>query len=131
MMIHNARDNISENSAQHTDALALAEQMLFYWYFWLPGSTAEERAASSDAHCTLQHLINKERSVPIGTGLERLTELAKGMHSGYIVFTSVPLADNLLQIDFFHTIRREIVGWLVLEEMEGYYCIHHMELDAF
>lgn len=61
-------DNIFENSAQQTDALTLAEQVLTFWHFWLPGVTPDECQGRALAASTLRGLIEKERSIPIGDG---------------------------------------------------------------
>ena len=59
-------DNIFENSAQQ-DALTLAEQVLTFWHFWLPGVTPDECQVRALAASTLRGLIEKERSIPLGT----------------------------------------------------------------
>ncbi len=124
-------DNIFENSAQQTDALTLAEQVLAFWHFWLPGVTPDECQGRALAANTLRGLIEKERSIPIGTGLERFTELAKGIYSGYIVLMPVSPFGKIIRVDFFHTIRREIVGSLTFEQANGYLRGKVIELKVF
>ncbi len=124
-------DNIFENSAHQTDALTLAEQVLTFWHFWLPGVTPDECQVRALAASTLRGLIEKERSIPIGTGLERFTELAKGIYSGYIVLMPVSTFGKVIRVDFFHTIQREIVGSLVFEQADGYLRVKVVELKVF
>ena len=123
-------DNIFENSAQQ-DALTLAEQVLTFWHFWLPGVTPDECQGRALAASTLRGLIEKERSIPIGTGLERFTELAKGIYSGYIVLMPVSTFGKVIRVDFFHTIRRESVGSLTFEQTDGYLKVKVVELKVF
>ena len=80
---------------------------------------------------TLQALIEKERNAPVGTGLERLTELAKGLYSGYIVFTPIKLSKRKIRVEFFHTIRRKIIGSIVFGREDGCFRIHSMAFDTF
>ncbi|RKJ28263.1 hypothetical protein D7X33_42680, partial [Butyricicoccus sp. 1XD8-22] len=68
---------------------------------------------------------------PIGTGLERFTELAKGIYSGYIVLMPVSTFGKVIRVDFFHTIRREIVGSLTFEQTDGYLKVKVVELKVF
>ena len=83
------------------------------------------------AYRTLQALIEKERNALVGTGLERLTELAKGIHSGYIVFTPIKLSKHKIRVEFFHTIRQEIIGSIVFGREDGCFRIHSMIFDTF
>ena len=131
-------DNINENSASNTmdwkNRLDHAEATLKEQFFSsLPdeGPFESERVRRVKAFNTLQSLIDKERNAPVGTELERLTELAKGIHSGYIVFLPLKVGKNRVQVEFFHTIRREIIGNIVFERKDGYFRIKSMMFDAF
>lgn len=94
----------------------------------LPPDECQGRALAAS---TLRGLIEKERSIPIGTGLERFTELAKGIYSGYIVLMPVSTFGKVIRVDFFHTIQREIVGSLVFEQADGYLRVKVVELKVF
>ena len=127
------RDNISENSTSDSiqpDTLAQAEAALWK-YFGVDIAVGGDYPQRLAAYRTLQALIEKERNVPIGTGLERLIELAKGIHSGYIVFTPVTLSKRKIRVEFFHTIRREIIGSIIFGLEDGYFRIHSMAFDTF
>lgn len=130
-------DNISENPTPDIMqlvspgwALNNAEAMLKK-YLALDIGAAEDYNERMSAYSALQLLIEKERSTPVGTGLERLIELARGVHSGYIVFTPVKLSKQVLQVEFFHTIRREFIGRMTFKKEAGAYRIRSMAFDAF
>jgi len=130
-------DNISENPALDVTrpaapgwALDNAEAMLKK-YLALDIGAGEDYNERMAAYFTLQLLIEKERNPPVGTGLERLAELARGIHSGYIVFTPVKLSKHVLRVEFFHTIRREIIGNMRFRQEAGAYRIQSMMFDAF
>ena len=130
-------DNIFENSAlKHVQPLAqddtLSQAEAALWkYFELDLCVGEDYQQRLAAYQTLQALIEKERNAPVGTGLERLTELAKGLYSGYIVFTPIKLSKRKIRGEFFHTIRREIIGSIIFGLEDGYFRIHSMAFDTF
>ena len=133
MIIDNTSDIIFENSTAaeaQPDALTQAESALWK-YFGLDFSVGGDYPQRFAAYRTLQALIEKERNAPTGTGLERLTELAKGLYSGYIVFTPIKLSKHKIQVEFFHTIRREIIGSIVFGREDGCFRIHSMAFDTF
>ena len=126
-------DKIFENSAAaeaQPDALTQAESALWK-YFGLDFSVGGDYPQRFAAYRTLQALIEKERNAPTGTGLERLTELAKGLYSGYIVFTPIKLSKHKIRVEFFHTIRQEIIGSIVFGREDGCFRIHSMAFDTF
>ena len=126
-------DNIFKNSASagaQPDALTQAESVLWK-YFGLDFSVGGDYPQRLAAYRTLQALIEKERNTLVGTGLERLTELAKGLYSGYIVFTPVKLSQRKIRVEFFHTIRQEIIGSIVFGQENGCFRIHSMVFDTF
>ena len=126
-------DNIFENSAAagaQPDALTQAESALWK-YFGLDFSVGGDYPQRFAAYRTLQALIEKERNASVGTGLERLTELAKGLYSGYIVFTPIKLSKHKIRVEFFHTIRQEIIGSIVFGREDGCFRIHSMAFDTF
>ena len=126
-------DKIFENSAAaeaQPDALTQAESALWK-YFGLDFSVGGAYPQRFAAYRTLQALIKKERNAPVGTGLERLTELVKGLYSGYIVFTPIKLSKRKIRVEFFHTIRREIIGSIIFGLEDGYFRIHSMAFDTF
>ena len=101
-------DKIFENSAANQtlpptqeDALSQAESALWK-YFALDLCVGGDYPQRLAAYRTLQALIEKERNIPVGTGLERLEKLAKGLHSGYIVFTPIKLSKRKVRVEFFH-----------------------------
>ena len=133
MIIDNTSDNIFENSTAaeaQPDALTQAESALWK-YFGLDFSVGGDYPQRFAAYRTLQALIEKERNAPTGTGLERLTELAKGLYSGYIVFTPIKLSKHKIRVEFFHTIRQEIIGSIVFGREDGCFRIHSMIFDTF
>ena len=126
-------DKIFENSTAaeaQPDALTQAESALWK-YFGLDFSVGGDYPQRFAAYRTLQALIEKERNAPVGTGLERLTELAKGLYSGYIVFTPIKLSKHKIRVEFFHTIRQEIIGSIVFGREDGCFRIHSMIFDTF
>ena len=126
-------DKIFENSTAaeaQPDALTQAESALWK-YFGLDFSVGGDYPQRFAAYRTLQALIEKERNAPIGTGPERLTELAKGLYSGYIVFTPIKLSKHKIRVEFFHTIRQEIIGSIVFGREDGCFRIHSMIFDTF
>ena len=130
-------DKIFKNSAANQtpplaqeDALSQAESALWK-YFALDLCVGGDYPQRLTAYRTLQALIEKERNALVGTGLERLTELAKGIHSGYIVFTPIKLSKRKIRAEFFHTIRREIIGSIVFGREDGCFRIHSMAFDTF
>ena len=126
-------DKIFENSTAaeaQPDALTQAESALWK-YFGLDFSVGGDYPQRFAAYRTLQALIEKERNAPIGTGPERLTELAKGLYSGYIVFTPIKLSKHKIRVEFFHTIRQEIIGSIVFGREDGCFRIHSMAFDTF
>ena len=133
MIIDNTSDNIFENSTAaeaQPDALTQAESALWK-YFGLDFSVGGDYPQRFAAYRTLQALIEKERNAPVGTGLERLTELAKGLYSGYIMFTPIKLSKRKIQVEFFHTIRQEIIRSIVFGREDGCFRIHSMVFDTF
>ena len=130
-------DNIFENSAlKHVQPLAqedtLSQAEAALWkYFELDLCVGEDYPQRLATYRTLQALIKKERNAPVGTGLERLTELAKGLYSGYIVFTPIKLSKHKIRVEFFHTIRQEIIGSIVFGREDGCFRIHSMAFDTF
>ena len=133
MIIDNTSDIIFENSTAaeaQPDALTQAESALWK-YFGLDFSVGGDYPQRFAAYRTLQALIEKERNAPTGTGLERLTELAKGLYSGYIVFTPIKLSKHKIRVEFFHTIRQEIIGSIVFGREDGCFRIHSMIFDTF
>ena len=133
MIIDNTSDNIFENSTAaeaQPDALTQAESALWK-YFGLDFSVGGDYPQRFAAYRTLQALIEKERNAPTGTGLERLTELAKGLYSGYIVFTPIKLSKRKIRVEFFHTIRQEIIGSIVFGQENGCFRVHSMVFDIF
>ena len=133
MIIDNTPDNIFENftaAEAQPDALTQAESALWK-YFGLDFSVGGDYPQRLAAFRTLQALIEKERNAPVGTGLERLTELAKGLYSGYIVFTPIKLSKRKIRVEFFHTIRQEIIGSIVFGREDGCFRIHSMAFDTF
>ena len=133
MIIDNTSDIIFENSTAaeaQPDALTQAESALWK-YFGLDFSVGGDYPQRLAAYRTLQALIEKERNAPVGTGLERLTELAKGLYSGYIVFTPIKLSKHKIRVEFFHTIRQEIIGSIVFGQENGCFRVHSMVFDIF
>ena len=133
MIIDNTSDIIFENSTAaeaQPDALTQAESALWK-YFGLDFSVGGDYPQRLAAYRTLQALIEKERNAPVGTGLERLTELAKGIYSGYIVFTPIKLSKRKIRVEFFHTIRQEIIGSIVFGQENGCFRVHSMVFDIF
>ena len=133
MIIDNTSDIIFENSTAaeaQPDALTQAESALWK-YFGLDFSVGGDYPQRFAAYRTLQALIEKERNAPIGTGLERLTELAKGLYSGYIVFTPIKLSKHKIRVEFFHIIRQEIIGSIVFGQEDGCFRVHSMVFDTF
>ena len=130
-------DNIFENSALNhaqplaqEDTLSQAEAALWK-YFALDLCVGGDYPQRLAAYRTIQALIEKERNTPVGTGLERLEELAKGLHSGYIVFTPIKLSNRKVRVEFFHAIRREIIGSIIFGLEDGYFRIHSLAFDTF
>ena len=130
-------DKIFKNSAANQtpplaqeDALSQAESALWK-YFALDLCAGGDYPQRLAAYRTLQALIEKERNAPVGTGLERLTELAKGLYSGYIMFTPIKLSKRKIRAEFFHTIRQEIIGSIIFGREDGCFRIHSMVFDTF
>ena len=133
MIIDNTSDIIFENSTAaeaQPDALTQAESALWK-YFGLDFSVGGDYPQRLAVYRTLQALIEKEHNAPVGTGLERLTELAKGLYSGYIVFTPIKLSKRKIRVEFFHTIRQEIIGSIVFGQENGCFRVHSMVFDIF
>lgn len=77
---------------------------------------------------TFGRLLEKEKYTPTETNAERLRELVQGLYADYVHATATPLEDNLVEVEFYHTIRRKLAGRFVFEKRFGSYYIKFVEL---
>ncbi len=93
--------------------------------------TYAEKSEQDDllyALSTLGRLLEKEKCTPTETNAERLRELVHGLYANYVHATATPLEDNLMEVEFYHTIRRKLAGRFVFEKRFGSYYIKFVEL---
>lgn len=115
------------------DELTVAEKVLQQLFVksYEAGICKQEQLQISKALSVYSRLLEKERRTPAGKDAEKLHEVCRGLYGGYIHATATPIEDNLVQVDFYHTIRRKIVGRFVFELKFGSYYIKFVELLPF